>query len=116
MKAWRVHELGDPEKVLVLDGLPAPTARDLAGLGMGLAGWAPRGPGVAPFTDWVLMRMRHAALALPDVTMARGDYPVPVARPYVSGQEGVGDVVDAAPGRRHLIGKRVVAVTIQPWG
>ena len=116
MKAWRVHEIGDPEKVLVLDDIPAPTPRDLAGLGMGLAGWAPAGPGTPPFADWVLMRMRCAALALPDVTMARGDYPVPVARPYVSGQEGVGDVVDAAPGRKHLIGKRVVAVTIQPWG
>jgi NADPH2:quinone reductase len=116
MKAWRVHEVGDPEKVLVLDDLPAPTPRDLAGLGMGLAGWAPVGPGTPPFADWVLMRMRHAALALPDVTMARGDYPVPVARPYVSGHAGVGDAAPPAPGRKHLIGKRVVAVTIQPWG
>jgi NADPH2:quinone reductase len=80
---------------------------------MGLAGWEPGG---APFTDWVLLRMRYAALALPDVTMARGDYPVPVARPYTSGQEGVGDVIAAGPGREDLVGKTVAAVCIQPWG
>ena len=60
--------------------------------------------------------MTVAALALPDVTMCRGTYPVPVARPYISGQEGVGVVVDAAPGRRELVGRRVAAVTIQPFG
>jgi NADPH2:quinone reductase len=41
---------------------------------------------------------------------------VPVARPYISGQEGVGVVVDAAPGRQSLIGKQVAAVCMQPWG
>ena len=60
--------------------------------------------------------MTVAALALPDVTMARGTYPVPVAMPYVSGQEGVGVVTDAAPARRDLLGKRVAAVCIQPFG
>ena len=64
----------------------------------------------------MIMRMEMAALALPDVTMCRGTYPVPVVRPYVSGQEGVGIVEDAVPSRRHLLGKRVVACTIQPWG
>src|SRR5258708_39038130 len=83
---------------------------------MGLAGWEPVSEGREPFNDWVLLRMTVAALALPDVTMSRGTYPVPVVRPYVSGQEGVGVVVDAAPGRRDLLGRRVAAVTIQPWG
>jgi hypothetical protein len=54
-------------------------------------------PGLEPFDDWVIMRMEMAALALPDVTMCRGTYPVPVGRPYVSGQEGVGMIEDAAP-------------------
>src|SRR5258708_302992 len=83
---------------------------------MGLAGWEPVSEGREPFNDWVLMRMTVAALALPDVTMSRGTYPVPVVRPYVSGQEGVGVVVDAAAGRRDLLGRRVAAVTMQPWG
>src|SRR5436190_4874844 len=119
MRAWRVHGVGEPATTFVLDDVPEPTPADLDGLAMGLAGWVPRSvapPGAEPFTDWVLMRMTVAALALPDVTMCRGTYPVPVARPYVSGQEGVGVVVDAAPGRRDLGGKRVAAVTMQPFG
>jgi NADPH2:quinone reductase len=108
--------VGEPADTFVLDDIPEPTAADLAGLGMGLGGWEPLAAGAAPFTDWVVMRMAAAGLALPDVTMSRGTYPVPVGRPYVSGQEGVGVVIDAAPGRRHLIGKRMAAVTIQPFG
>jgi NADPH:quinone reductase len=60
--------------------------------------------------------MRAAALALPDVTMSRGTYPVEVRRPYISGQEGVGVVTQASPGRQDLLGKRVAAVCIQPFG
>jgi NADPH2:quinone reductase len=116
MRAWRVHGFGEPHETFVVDDIPEPTAADLGGRGMGLGGWEPAGEGREPFTDWVLLRMTVAALALPDVTMSRGTYPVPVARPYVSGQEGAGVVIDAAPGRRDLLGKRVAAVTIQPWG
>ena len=116
MQAWRVHRHGEPAEVLELDEIPAPTATDLEGLAMHMSGWVPVGPGVEPFTDWVILRMTVAALALPDVTMARGTYPVPVAMPYVSGQEGVGVVTDAAPARRDLLGKRVAAVCIQPFG
>ena len=116
MQAWRVHRHGEPGDVLVLDEIAEPTAADLAGLGMHMSGWVPVGPGIEPFGDWVILRMTVAALALPDVTMARGTYPVPVAMPYVSGQEGVGVVIDAAPGRRDLLGSRVAAVCIQPFG
>lgn len=116
MQAWRVHGVGEPEQTFVLDDIPEPTPEDFEGMSMDLSGWVPAGPGRVPFTDWVMLQMRAAALALPDVTMCRGTYPVQVARPYVSGQEGVGIVTDAAPGRRHLLGKRVAAVTMQPWG
>ena len=116
MKAWRVHDFGEPQDCFVLDEVPEPTPADLAGMSMSLGGWVPGGPGLEPFDDWVIMRMDMAAMALPDVTMCRGTYPVPVVRPYVSGQEGVGIVEDAVPARRHLLGKRVVACTIQPWG
>jgi NADPH2:quinone reductase len=116
MRAWRVHGFGEPADTFVLDDVAEPTGADLAGMTMGLAGWARLPEGGEPFTDWVIMRMTVAALALPDVTMCRGTYPVPVTRPYISGQEGVGIVVDAAPGRRELIGHRVAAVTMQPFG
>ena len=116
MKAWRVHGYGEPGQTFTLDDIPEPTPRDLDGLAMDMSGWVPVGPGREPFTDWVLMQMTVAALALPDVTMCRGTYPVQVTRPYISGQEGVGIVVDAAPARRELLGKRVAAVTMQPFG
>jgi NADPH2:quinone reductase len=116
MLAWRVHEFGEPAQTFTLEDVAEPTPQALAGLGMGLGGWMPLTPGMQPFGDWVLLRMSTAALALPDVTMSRGTYPVPVGRPYISGQEGVGVVEAASPGREHLLGKRVVACTIQPWG
>ncbi|HXY93833.1 MAG TPA: zinc-binding dehydrogenase [Acidimicrobiia bacterium] len=116
MRAWRVHGFGEPRDTFVLDDVAEPSAGDLAGLTMSIGGWVPSTPDSEPFDDWVILRMTAAALALPDVTMCRGTYPVPVGRPYVSGQEGVGVVTDAAPGRRGLMGRRVAAVTMQPFG
>ncbi len=119
MQAWRVHGRGEPHDVFVLEEVPEPTPADLEGLGMDLSGWVPLDElpaGSQPFTDWVILDMRAAALALPDVTMARGTYPVEVRRPYTSGQEGVGIVTQASPGRQDLLGRRVAAVCIQPFG
>jgi NADPH2:quinone reductase len=116
MQAWRVHEFGEPRDTFVLDEVPEPTRDSLTGLGMSLGGWVPLTPGHPPYHDWVLMEMSAAALALPDVTMSRGTYPVPVTRPYTSGQEGVGVVTDASGEWEHLVGKRVVACCIQPFG
>ena len=116
MRAWRVHEFGQPQDTFTREEIAAPTPSDLEGVGMGLGGWEPLQPGHEPFDDWVILEMRAAALALPDVTMSLGRYPVPVGRPYVSGQEGVGIVREASQSRAHLVGKRVVACCIQPWG
>ena len=117
MRAWRVHEFGEPADVLVAEEVDPPTAADLVGLGMSMGGWIPIAEGGrGPYDDWVLLDMTVAALALPDVTMARGSYPVPVPRPYTSGQEGVGIVVDAGPTHRRLLGSRVAACCIQPFG
>ena len=71
MQAWRVHGYGEPGEQFVLDEVPEPKPADFAGLGMDLGGWVPLQPGAEPFTDWVLMKMSSAALALPDVTMAK---------------------------------------------
>jgi NADPH:quinone reductase len=116
MKAWRVQGFGDPEDVLRCEDVTVPTPDELANMGMDLGGWKPLDPGEEAFDDWAILEVTVAGLALPDVTMARDTYPVPVRRPYTSGQEGVGTVIDASSNRQDLIGKRVVAVTIQPYG
>src|ERR1700737_4496901 len=116
MRAWRVPGAGEPAAVFVEEEVPEPAMADLEGLGMGLAGWCPPAPGTEPFTDFVIMRMAAAALSLPDVTMARGTYPVPVAPPLPvrAGRCRHGHRRPAE--RRHLVGRRVAAVCIQPFG
>jgi NADPH:quinone reductase len=116
MQAWRVHGFGEPADVLRREEVEIPTPGDLANMGMDLGGWKPLDPGEEAFDDWAILDVTVAGLALPDVTMARGTYPVPVRRPYTSGQEAVGTVTAASSKRRDLIGKRVVAVTVQPYG
>jgi NADPH2:quinone reductase len=117
VRAWRVHEFGEPADVFRLEDVDEPTPATLARLGMSMGGWVPLDEAPYPSPpDWAIVDMRAAALALPDVTMARGTYPVPVPRPYVSGQEGVGVVREASDALRHLVGSRVVGVFIQPWG
>src|SRR6516165_1071348 len=116
MRAWQVHDFGEPEAVFVLEDVDEPSAAALAPMGMTMGGWAPLADGAAPAPDWAILDMRVAALALPDVTMARGTYPVPVPRPYISGQEGVGVVREASESLSDLVGTRVVGVFIQPWG
>ncbi len=117
MRAWRVHDVGEPEDVFVLEDVDEPTAARLAEMGMSMGGWVPLDEAPYKVTpEFAILDMRAAALALPDVTMARGTYPVPVPHPYISGQEGVGIVREASPGLMHLVGTRVVGVCIQPWG
>lgn len=114
---WRVHDFGEPSDVFRLEEVEEPSATGLARLGMSLGGWVQLEEAPFPVTpEWAIVDMRAAALALPDVTMARGTYPVPVPRPYISGQEGVGVVREASDTLAHLVGSRVVGVFIQPWG
>ena len=65
MRAWRVHELGEPEAVLRLDEVDAPTA----------------GPGE------VLVDVAAASLNFPDVLMCRGEYQVKPPLPFTPGAE-----------------------------
>jgi NADPH:quinone reductase len=117
MRAWRVHDVGEPEDVLVFEDVDEPTTAGLADMGMSMGGWVPLDEAPYKVTpDFAILEMRAAALALPDVTMASGTYPVPVPHPYITGQEGVGIVREASPALAHLVGTRVVGVCIQPWG
>ena len=116
MQAWVVRENGDPWDVYRREEVPEPNHADMGELVLDLVGLRPRQPGEEDCRDYVILRVRCAALAWPDVTMATGAYPVPVPKPYVSGQEAVGIVEDASASMRHLLGKRVVAFAPQPYG
>src|SRR3712207_2718480 len=79
MRAWRVHELGDPSKVLRLEDVEKPTPAD----------------------GQLLVRVRAAALNFPDVLMAAGMYQERPPLPYTPGVELCGETED---GRRVIGG------------
>lgn len=71
MRAWRVHELGDPTQVMSLDEVEQPT----------------------PGEGQVLVKVRAAALNFPDVLMAMGMYQERPPLPYTPGVELCGEIV-----------------------
>jgi len=72
MRAWRVHQLGDPAEVMSFDEVDIPT------------------PGEAQ----VLVRVRAAALNFPDILMAQGLYQEKPPLPYTPGVELCGEIVE----------------------
>ena len=72
MRAWRVHELGDPSQVLSLDEIEQPTPGD----------------------GQVLVKVRAAALNFPDVLMAMGMYQEKPPLPFTPGVELCGEIVE----------------------
>ena len=71
MRAWRVHELGEPADVMRLDEVPEPEA----------------GPGE------VLIDVAAAALNFPDILLCRGQYQEKPPLPFTPGVEVAGTVV-----------------------
>jgi NADPH2:quinone reductase len=116
MKGWVVRAEGVPWRVFEWIDAPEPTAEALSQLTIDLAGLRPRLEDEPPCQSWVILRVLAAALATPDVTMATGEYPVPITRPYTSGQEAVGIVEETSPDLAHWMGKRVMGFTPQPFG
>jgi NADPH2:quinone reductase len=89
MKAWRVHEFGEPSDALQLDEVEAPVA----------------GPGE------VLVRVAATTLNFNDVDGVRGRYrTVSPPLPYTPGMEVLGTVEGAGIGAEGWMGKRVVAI------
>jgi NADPH2:quinone reductase len=76
MRAWRVHQLGNPSDVMSLDQVDQPT----------------------PGEGQLLVRVRAAALNFPDVLMAQGVYQERPPLPYTPGVELCGEAVET--GRR----------------
>lgn len=95
MKAWRVHELGEPIDVLTLDDVPDPRP----------------GPGQ------LVVRVLGAAANFPDVLMCRGQYQVRPELPFTPGVELCGEVVQLGEGvTRVAVGQRVIGTTVLPHG
>lgn len=89
MRAWRVHELGEPDAVLTLEDLPTPE----------------------PAAGEVLVDVAAASLNFPDVLMCRGEYQVRPPLPFTPGAEVSGTVTGLGPGADPaLLGRRVIAV------
>ena len=116
MKGWQIRGTGDPSEVFVWEDVPEPTHEAMRALTIDLAGLRPRGEGEPAASAYVFVRVLAAALATPDITMATAEYPVPIPRPYVSGQEAVGIVEETSPGLESWLGKRVMGFTPQPFG
>ncbi len=90
MQAWRVHELGEPSDVMVLDDVDVPV----------------------PGAGEVLLDVAAASLNFPDVLMCRGQYQDKPALPFVPGGEVSGTVVALGNGVGGLeVGQRVLALT-----
>jgi NADPH2:quinone reductase len=116
VKAWVVRAKGLPHEIFERSDFPEPTHEAMSKYAIDIEGLRPLRAGESPVSEYAFMRVLAAGLAKPDVTMATGEYPVPILRPYVSGQEAVGIVEEATPGLQHFVGKRVVAFTPQPYG
>jgi NADPH:quinone reductase len=95
MKAWRVHEFGEPDKVLRLEEVPEPVV----------------GPGE------LLVRVDAVTLNFNDVDGVRGRYAtVRPPLPYTPGMEVLGHVEGSGPGAGTWVGKRVVAIPSGAFG
>ncbi|MBC2638932.1 MULTISPECIES: NADPH:quinone oxidoreductase family protein [unclassified Rhodococcus (in: high G+C Gram-positive bacteria)] len=95
MKAWRVHELGEPRSALQLEEVPDPTA----------------GPGQ------VLVRVLAAPANFPDVLLCRGEYQITPPLPFTPGVELCGEVVAVGDGvTRFAVGERVIGNPNLPGG
>ena len=89
VRAWQVHEHGEPRQVLRRVEVDPPTPR----------------------AGELRVRVEAAAVGLPDVLMCRGTYPLTPPLPFVCGQEVCG-VVDAVGDAVEVpVGSRVMGVT-----
>lgn len=94
IRAWRVHELGDPLSVLQLEHVAAPR----------------------PSGDQVLVEVRATAINFADTLLCRGTYQDKPPLPFTPGLELCGRVLSAPPGAAVAPGQRVIALPALPHG
>ncbi|MFC9551743.1 NADPH:quinone oxidoreductase family protein [Rhodococcus sp. NPDC056960] len=95
MKAWRVHELGQPRDVLTFEDVP-----DLE-----------------PKPGELLVKVLSAAANFPDVLLCRGEYQIKPPLPFTPGVELCGEVVGLGEGVTGFsVGDRVIGMPSLPHG
>jgi NADPH2:quinone reductase len=95
VKAWRVHENGEPREAMRLDEVPTPEP----------------GPGE------VLLRVRAAGVNFPDAMLCRGQYQIRPPLPFTPGVEFCGEVVAVGEGVTGLEpATRVITPAALPGG
>ncbi len=94
IRAWRVHELGDPLDVLRLDEVPA----------------------LLPSGHHVVLEVLAAAVNFADTLLCRGTYQEKPELPFTPGLELCGRVLSAPPDGRVELGQRVIALPSLPHG
>jgi NADPH2:quinone reductase len=95
MKAWRVHENGEPRAAMRLDEVPDPR----------------------PGAGELLLKVRAANVNFPDALLCRGHYQVRPPLPFTPGVEFCGEVVAAGEGvAGHTPGDRIIAPAALPGG
>jgi len=95
MRAWQIHQLGEPRDALRLAEIPDPE----------------------PAPGQVLVRVLGAAANFPDVLMCRGSYQVRPPLPFTPGVELCGEVVAVGSDVTGVaVGDRVIGSPVLPSG
>lgn len=94
MRAWQVHELGEPLDVMRLDDLPVPE----------------------PGPHEVRVKVEAVALNFPDVLLCQGKYQERPPLPFTPGLEVAGRVVAVGAESSYALGQRVLAAPPLPRG
>ncbi|MED5277017.1 MAG: NADPH:quinone oxidoreductase family protein [Actinomycetota bacterium] len=89
MKAWQIHELGEPKESLTLEEINAPE----------------------PMSGQLLIEVEAVGLAFPDVLQCRGEYQVNPPLPFIPGGETSGTVIAVGEEVEDFsVGQKVIAL------
>jgi NADPH:quinone reductase-like Zn-dependent oxidoreductase len=94
MRAWQLHELGDPNEVLKLEEVEDPQ----------------------PGPDEVVVEVEAAALNFFDILLCKGEYQEHPELPFTPGAEVSGTVIAAGDNAHLTTGTRVLAMPPLPKG